>query len=427
MNPVDSGDFGFWERVNSTVECEASYNMESESWEDRDNKFCRTFWPTGRAGHTAVLDVSKGKRSGMWLHGGFTSYFPYPAASTSGDRASPFGSTMSYLDDLWFFNFTEIYDEYGGTFHHSGGKWVRIRPIGPFQPNGRMEHTLLLSQDTLLLQGGFAINHHFNDTWIFNITSMRWLHKQLFERARYPPNCTSDMEFIEDEYSGCFELEWPKDRERDPYEPFDPYHDRQQKWFAPNFNRENRSNNYYGIIDRGTHIEIAGATAPDGTPMVPYAKTGPNQWVRNASYEEALRLGLDIHNVSVYERCTSVYGVPTRNTLLDGEYGRSSKPVNIAQPKRQRYGWDGCRDRYDNRSDLPHTLQWDHPSQRSGHTAVYNDDYGVMMVYGGRGPAREEPYKLTNTFEFQVKQDFWQFSIHNCQNNCSNHGFCSYG
>ena len=36
-------------------------------------------------------------------------------------------------------------------------------------------------------------------------------------------------------------------------------------------------------------------------------------------------------------------------------------------------------------------VQWDHSPQRSGPAAVYNDDYGVLMVYGGRGPAREEP------------------------------------
>ena len=83
--------------------------------------------------------------------------------------------------------------------------------------------------------------------------------------------------------------------------------------------------------------------------------------------------------------------------------------------------------RYDNRTDLPRQLQWDHPPQRSGHAAVYNEDYGVMMVYGGRGPKREEPSRDSTTFEFDVKWDFWQFSVHNCINNCSNHGFCAYG
>jgi len=116
-----------------------------------------------------------------------------------------------------------------------------------------------------------------------------------------------------------------------------------------------------------------------------------------------------------------------RNTLLDGQAGRHTETVMIAQPRRQRPGWDGCRDRHDNRSDLPLELQWDHPPQRSGHAAVFNQDYGLMMVYGGRGPAREEKARDDKTFDFLVKYDFWQFSVDNCANNCSNHGFCAYG
>jgi hypothetical protein len=49
------------------------------------------------------------------------------------------------------------------------------------------------------------------------------------------------------------------------------------------------------------------------------------------------------------------------------------------------------------------------------------------MVYGGRGPGREEPDSLTSTYGTKILRDFWQFSVHNCVNNCSNHGFCSYG
>lgn len=108
-NPQDSGDYGFWERVNSTIECEASTfangHATTNKWSDRDDEFCRTFWPEGRAGHTAVLDT---KRQGMWLHGGFTSYFPYPSTGASANsRTSPFNTFRNYLDDLWFFNFTE--------------------------------------------------------------------------------------------------------------------------------------------------------------------------------------------------------------------------------------------------------------------------------------------------------------------------------
>jgi hypothetical protein len=106
---VDSGDFGFWERVNATVECEATYDYKGDSretWADRNDESCRTFWPKGRAGHTAVLDT---KRNGMWLHGGFTSYFPYPSTSGTSTRTSPFDTYKNYLDDLWFYNFTDRY------------------------------------------------------------------------------------------------------------------------------------------------------------------------------------------------------------------------------------------------------------------------------------------------------------------------------
>ena len=60
---MDSGDFGFWERVNATVECEDSFDMEN--WADRHDQFCRTFWPQGRAGHTAVLETN-GSRTGVY-------------------------------------------------------------------------------------------------------------------------------------------------------------------------------------------------------------------------------------------------------------------------------------------------------------------------------------------------------------------------
>jgi len=276
-----------------------------------------------------------------------------------------------YLDDLWFFNMTERTDAYGGRIFTNGGRWRLIKELSPRRPSGRTEHTMLLSMNTLLLQGGFAVNHHMNDTWIFNITTWRWLQKTTFERARYPANCTTDADFIEDPSNGCFALRWPRDRQREVYWPFEPTDDRRQKWYAPDFTRGNTTNAYYGILDRGEHIEVGrllgngsrfsspgkyGQTSPDGTPIVPYAKTGPRQFVRNVSADEAMLLGLPFNfsrpwelNVTVYERCTSVYGEPTRGTLLDGVAGRSAESVMVAQPRRQRPGWDGCRDRCEHR------------------------------------------------------------------------------
>ena len=51
--------------------------------------------------------------------------------------------------------------------------------------------------------------------------------------------------------------------------------------------------------------------------------------VRNVSIEEAERMGIPTDaadgylNVSVYERCSSVHGEPTRGTRLDGSHGRA--------------------------------------------------------------------------------------------------------
>ena len=77
-----------------------------------------------------------------------------------------------------------------------------------------------------------------------------------------------------------------------------------------------------------------GVKAPDGTPIVPFAETGPRQYVRNVSFEEAARMGIPVAadgsvNVSVYERCSSVYGEPTRGTHLDGAFGRADESIMV--------------------------------------------------------------------------------------------------
>jgi hypothetical protein len=79
----------------------------------------------------------------------------------------------------------------------------------------------------------------------------------------------------------------------------------------------------------------------------------------------------------------SVWGQPTRHTPVDGQFGRASEHVFIQQPRRMAPGWDGCRERIDNRVDLPNMLQYEVPEQRWGHRAVYFDEYKTMVMYGG--------------------------------------------
>jgi hypothetical protein len=251
---------------------------------------------------------------GLWLHGGYSTYYPYKSTENlrtqtpTSKSFAPYGGYAFYHDDLWFFGFTKPADSFGGHIHYKGGQWRQVKPIGSV-PAGRMEHTVVLSNSVLILQAGFALNYHLNDTWYYNITTNRWLEKGEFEQARYPSSCSEDEPYITDDANKCFPLRWPREKSRSAYYPFEVLNDRQQDWYAPDFSHINRSNTYYGILDKGAHIETGrklvhnataqfggpgrfGARAPDGPPLVPYAQTGPRQWVRNVSLDEAVRLGM---------------------------------------------------------------------------------------------------------------------------------------
>lgn len=123
----------------------------------------------------------------------------------------------------------------------------------------------------------------------------------------------------------------------------------------------------------------------------------------------------------------SVFGQPTRFATLDGMAGRSDVNVFVQQPRRAAPGWDGCRDRWDGRNDLPAELVWKQPSQRAGHRMIFSDRHRLMLVYGGTGTVREQLPALDITHETQVNGDMWQFHIDVCPKNCSDHGSCWFG
>jgi hypothetical protein len=54
------------------------------AWRDRFDVGCETIWPSPRAGHAAALDK---KRRGMWLYGGYTTYYPYLTTGQAGGLA----------------------------------------------------------------------------------------------------------------------------------------------------------------------------------------------------------------------------------------------------------------------------------------------------------------------------------------------------
>lgn len=97
-----------WTKVEGQMTCVDAPGL---TWESRHDTRCEIHWPSARSGHAAVYDE---KRGGMWIHGGFSTYYPYP---TSKDSGSGFGTrTLGrehvglhptyafYLDDLWFYD-----------------------------------------------------------------------------------------------------------------------------------------------------------------------------------------------------------------------------------------------------------------------------------------------------------------------------------
>lgn len=114
-----------------------------------------------------------------------------------------------------------------------------------------------------------------------------------------------------------------------------------------------------------------------------------------------------------------MFAEPTRFT--------SAAPEFIQQARRQAPGWDGCRDRNDNRSDLPQELRWAHPSQRASHMIAYHADFDKTFVFGGHGFQRESLYQVETTYIGASLGDLWQYDLNDCPKNCSLHGNCLAG
>lgn len=260
-------------------------------------------WPSERAGHTTALDT---KRNLLWLFGGYRTYYPYLSTDGmgsdegTGQKGSggfvPYPSYTHYLNDMWYFNFTD-------------GYWTQIEiPEGDPIPEGRVDHIMLITEEVIFVHGGMANNYLYDDVWYFDLTTHKWLEKKEFVYPFYPDSCTDDLEFIEN--NNCTHLAWPKHLQRDINYPFEilPFHE--QPYYWPNL----RYGMHWDILDRGDRPdagELAYEDHPDtGTPIVPYAATGPLQYVSNYVYEFN-----SSHSGLLYERCTSVFAEPTRGMV----------------------------------------------------------------------------------------------------------------
>lgn len=426
---VNTSAFGTWRNTTRRETCHVEVGA---TWGDRNDVACDVFWPDERAGHVASLDPS---RNGMWLHGGYRTNFPYlrsdatgsgPGTASGTGGFTPYPSLPFYLDDLWFYNLNT-------------GFWSEVLPLSTANPAPRVDHVMFTVGDVLLMFGGYAHNHHYNDLWYFNKTTTRWLLKDQQVHPMYQDGCVDDLAFINDDSNGCFELQYPKKLKRNEWAPEavatpDPDAVVMNPQGILGLDPEKP---YLGIFDKGGPYNLV--PVKPGTPVAPFAATGPRQFVRVGNYTDP-RTETHANWTAILVRCTTVASEPTRNSSLDplrapdGLYGRREEDLFIAQPRRQAPGWDGCRDRFDGNLLLGNTLQYTLPTQRSAMGSIYvphlgqpGHQAGEIFLYGGVGHLEEHVPTTDDTHRTVVSDDMWRLGIHDCPKNCSFHGACSYG
>jgi len=123
----------------------------------------------------------------------------------------------------------------------------------------------------------------------------------------------------------------------------------------------------------------------------------------------------------------SVWHEPTRGRVTDGRWGRASEPLFINLPRRATFGWDGCRDRGDGRTDLGADVSYLQPSQRSFHAAVWSDRAKLLLLYGGEAMVRDMLPSTSVSFPVATNGELWAWSSQWCPFNCSFNGACVYG
>ena len=277
-----------------------------------------------------------------------------------------------------------------------------------------MDHVLMMGKDgrhnhLLILYGGYSDhNEYHNDTWYYYVDRRQWFRKSNFIHATFnEATCQDDFIRINDEKEECIKLQYPKKLQRSnlidsmaiPYQAILPY--TQQSYYTP----DKQHPFYLGIFDKheitqkilNTNSSIGQSYTellpPDGTPIAPYAATGPNQYAKQTF------LSFDNTELEVWEWCVTGKAEPTRHTT-SSEKNR----VIIPQTKRRGPGWDGCRD----------SLRWMYPPSRSGHAGVALMNSSTMIIHGG----------VTGSKNTSIIEDIWLYSLEKCPSDCHNHGDC---
>jgi hypothetical protein len=191
----------------------------------------------------------------------------------------------------------------------STGLWTEVvQEEGAPNPSSRMDMVFLLTDEVIFMHGGYADNYLYDDVWYFDLTTHKWLEKKRFVYPRYPASCTDDWEYILQ--NDCTSLEWPLHLQRDINYPYSVLPAGQQPFHYP----DSDIGPYFNIFDKGTIPEYGNytwlKTPVPNTPMVPYAATGPLQYVKG--YEWIYNYTT---NITLYERCTSVVAEPTRGKV----------------------------------------------------------------------------------------------------------------
>lgn len=179
---------------------------------------------------------------------------------------------------------------------------------GAPNPPSRMDMVFLLTDDVIFMHGGYADNYLYDDVWYFDLTTHKWLEKKRFVYPRYPDSCTDDWEYILQ--NDCTSLEWPLHLQRDINYPYDILPPVEQPFRFP----DSDIGPYFNIFDKGMIPEFGNfswlQTPVPNTPMVPYAASGPLQYVK--AYEWIYNYTT---NITLYERCTSVVAESTRGKV----------------------------------------------------------------------------------------------------------------
>jgi len=100
-----------WKQEMRAEHCNVALEMDWTKMPSVYEYGCNMQWPPARASHAAVFDE---ERIGMWIHGGYSTYYPYPSTTSAGSGygvksllgsgVKPYGPFSFYLDDLWFYD-----------------------------------------------------------------------------------------------------------------------------------------------------------------------------------------------------------------------------------------------------------------------------------------------------------------------------------